>query len=113
MKCTWTVADVAGKPADVYEPPGATRPRFGVLYLHDWTLETLRDRPAFTQRFDELQLGCVCPQGGRCWWADRICAEFDAQRTPERHLLDHVLPFFAQRWGLAPRAVGLEYDGGR
>src|SRR5207249_4486642 len=70
-------------------------------------LETLRDKPAFTKLFDDSSLVCICPHGGRCWWADRICAEFDPAISPERHLLQHVLPFFQSRWGLAPRAVGL------
>src|SRR5262249_24369873 len=40
--CTQVV--IAGKKADVFDPP---RPRFGVLFLHGHGLETLRDRPAF------------------------------------------------------------------
>ncbi len=105
MSGTWTSAEIAGKPADVYDPPG--RPRFGVLYLHDYDRLTLRDQPVFTRLFAELDLACVCPAGGRCWWADRVCPEFDAQVTPERYLLESVVPFFRQRWGLWPRAVGL------
>jgi S-formylglutathione hydrolase len=102
---TWSRADIAGKPADIYDPPGA--PRFGVLYLHGIGLETLASADTFTRLFAELRLACVCPHGQRSWWADRICAEFDPKVTPERYLLDAVLPFFAQRWGLHPRAIGL------
>jgi S-formylglutathione hydrolase len=106
MNGTWTRADIAGKPADVYEPPGG-RPRFGILYLHGAGLETLVEKPTFTHLFDELHLGCVCPHGMRSWWADRVCAEFDPRLTPERHLLDNVTPYFARRWGLGPRSVAL------
>lgn len=107
MNGTWTTLDIAGKPADVYDLADGARPRFGVLFLHGIGLETLRARSAFTRVFDELKLACVCPHGGRCWWADRVCAEFDARLTPERHLRDNVLPFFRERWNLPPRAVGL------
>ncbi len=107
MNGTWTREDVGEKPADVYEPGGGARPRFGVLYLHDVDGETLADRPAFTNLFDELRLACVCPHGRRCWWTDRPCPEFDAQLTPERHLLTNVLPYFEWRWGFRPGAVGL------
>ena len=107
MSGIWTTADIAGKRADVYHPPSAERPRFGVLFLHPLGLETLHDRPAFTRVFAELGMTCVCPHTQRCWWTDRICAEFDSQITPERHLHDHVLPYFRQRWNLAPRAIGL------
>ncbi|HEV3259270.1 MAG TPA: alpha/beta hydrolase-fold protein [Gemmataceae bacterium] len=108
MQGTWISAEIAGKAADVYEPEGAGKPRFGVLHLHGGSLETLRDRPAFTRLFDERKLACVCPHGGRCWWVDRLCPEFDPKLTPERYLIDWVLPFFRQRWGLAPPAVGVQ-----
>lgn len=106
MNGTWTTADVAGKPADVYEPPQP--PRFGVLHLHGASLETLRDRPAFTRLFDELRLACVCPHGDHSWWGDRLWPPFDAHVTPERYLLDQMLPFFERRWGFGPPAVGLQ-----
>jgi S-formylglutathione hydrolase len=107
MSGTWTRATIAGKAADIYDLPGAAPPRFGVLFLHGVGRETLTGNAAFTKLFAELRLACVCPHGQRCWWGDRICTEFDAQVTPERYLLDSVLPFFAERWGLRPRAVGL------
>jgi S-formylglutathione hydrolase len=108
MQGTWTSVDIAGKQADLYDLQGSVRPRFGILHLHGIGLETLRDRPVFTRWLDELQLACICPHGQRSWWADRVCTEFDPRLTPERYLLDHVLPFFHQRWGLAPRAVGVQ-----
>jgi S-formylglutathione hydrolase len=107
MNGTWNLVELAGKPAEVYDLAGASSPRFGILYLHGYGLKTLRDELAFTRLFDELGLACVCPHGQHSWWADRICAEFDPVVTPERHLRENVLPFFEQRWGLAPRAVGL------
>jgi S-formylglutathione hydrolase len=106
MKGTWSRENLAGKAADVYQPAGSA-PRFGILFLHGHGLETLRDRPAFTRLFDELRLACVCPHGQRSWWVDRVCPEFDPVLSPERHLLDQVLPFFQERWQLAPRAVAL------
>lgn len=105
MPGTWTTTAVGGKPADVFDPPA--KPRFGVLFLHPVGLETLRDRPAYTRVLAELNLACVCPHGGRCWWADRVCEEFDPALTPERHLLDRVVPYFKERWGIVPRGIGL------
>jgi S-formylglutathione hydrolase len=107
MGGSWTRVTIAGKEADVYDPPGEGRPRFGVLFLHGVGLETLADNPAYTRLFAELRLACVCPHGQRSWWGNRVCAEFDAKVTPERYLLDSVLPFFEARWGLRPRAIGL------
>jgi S-formylglutathione hydrolase len=110
MQGSWSALEIAGKPADVYEPAGC-HPAFGVLHLHDVGLDTLRDRPAFTRWFDELGVACVCPHGKRCWWADRPCPEFDPDLTPERYLLRHVLAYFAERWGLAARAVAIQGVG--
>jgi S-formylglutathione hydrolase len=103
----WTQTEIAGKKADVYEPPGLKRARFGILFLHPVGQETLVGNTAFTRIFDQLNLVCVSPHGGRCWWADRVCQEFDATLTPERFLLDQVVPYFQQRWNLAPPAIGL------
>src|SRR3954469_21355630 len=105
MNGRWTEVRIADKKTDVYDPPG--KPRFAVLHLHGVGLESLRDRPAYTRVLDELNLACACPLGMRCWWGDRVCEEFDPQLTPERFLLDHVVPALRQRWGLAERAVGL------
>src|SRR5262245_8712626 len=107
MNGTWHARDLAGKRADVYQLAGGAPPRFGVLYLHSGGLETLVGKMAFTRLFDELRLACVCPPGQMSWWADRRCTDFDPVMTPERWLLDHVLPFFRAAWGLAPPAVGL------
>ena len=107
MNGTWTQAEIAGKRLDVYQPPATPRPRFAVLYLHGSGLETLCDKPVFTRLFDEHGLACVCPHGQQCWWTDRICMDFDPKLTPERFLLDHVVPFLQERWGLTPPAIGL------
>lgn len=105
MNGAWSNLQLAGKTVEVYDPP--KKPRFGVLFLHPLGLETLRDRPAYTKLFDQYQLACACPQAGRSWWADRACLEFDAELTPEKHLLDNVLPLFQERWGLPARSIGL------
>lgn len=107
MNGVWTRLDICSKPADVYDLADSDRPRFGVLYLHGAGLETLVGYPAFTRLFDELRLVCVCPHSQRSWWADRICAEFDPQTTPERHLLQSIVPFFRERWDISPRGIGL------
>jgi S-formylglutathione hydrolase len=104
----WATVAVAGKQADLFEPSQAGRPRFGVIHLHGVGLSTLIDRPVFTRWLEELQLACICPHGQRCWWADRICPEFDDHITAERYLLGQIVRYFGERWGLAPRAIGLQ-----
>jgi S-formylglutathione hydrolase len=107
MIAAWTKVAIAGKEADVFDPPGVSKPRFGVIFLHGYGRETLPDYPAFGNRLEELKLACVCPHGQRSWWGDRICTEFDAQVTLERYLLDSVVPLFWDRWGITPPGIGL------
>src|SRR5262249_36830498 len=102
---TWRTLDVGGKPAELFEP--APDVHFGVIYLHTFAQESLANNPVFTKLFGETKLACICPRGGRCWWTDRVCTEFDVNLTPERYVLDAVLPFVSERWNLGPRGVGL------
>ena len=107
MQGAWSLENVGDKPADVYDLSPSPKPRFGILFLHPVGLETLVDRPAFTRVLDELRLVCVCPHGHHSWWTDRICREFDPNITAEKFVLDQVVPFFAARWDIRPRAIGL------
>ncbi|MCS6850150.1 MAG: alpha/beta hydrolase-fold protein [Gemmataceae bacterium] len=111
MPGTWTQEWIGGKPADVFQPADTPKPRFGLLHLHHAGLGTLSEQPVFVRWLDHFRLACICPRGGMSWWADRLCPSFDPHITPERHLLQHVLPHFEVRWGLRPGAVGLHGIG--
>jgi S-formylglutathione hydrolase FrmB len=106
MAGQWSAVDIAGKPADVFEPP-AGKPRFGLIYLHGIGQETLSDRPVYKQLFADLGIGCVVPQGGYSWWSDKPLPEYDAKRTAEKYLINDVVPDLCRRWGLPDRAIGL------
>jgi S-formylglutathione hydrolase len=101
----WQSVTIGGKSATLFEPAGG--PRYGVIYLHTYNQEALAGNADFTKLFEELKLGCVCPPGGRCWWVDRICAEFDSTVSPERFILQSIAPFLRQRWQLGPRGIAL------
>lgn len=104
----WTRVDIAGKPADVLD---VAHSRFAVLFLHDLDQKTLAESRAFTAELRHAGLACVCPHGKRCWWLDRVCAEFDPLLPPETYLLQHVVPFAEHRWNLAPRRLALSGIG--
>jgi pimeloyl-ACP methyl ester carboxylesterase len=106
MSGKWTAVDIAGKPADIYDPP-IGRPRFGLIYLHGIGQESLADRQVYTDVFAELGLGCVVPRGGFTWWSDRQLAEYDPVRTAEGYVRNDVVPYIRQRWLLPARAIGL------
>ncbi len=105
MNGTWNDLQIAGKPVELYTPPG--KPRFGLLFLHPLGLETLRGRSAYTRLFDQHHLACICPHVQRSWWVDRVCREFDPALTPEKHVLEYVLPLFRSQWNLMPRSIGV------
>ncbi len=108
----WTRVAIGDKTADAFAPVDA-RPQC-VLYLHSLAEESPATDAAFTATLRQLRLRCLSPRGGWCWWADRVCPEFDAAVTPERVVLDALVPWAEARWGLGPRAValaGLEMGG--
>jgi len=107
MSGVWSSVEVGGKQVDIYDPPGPGRPRFGLLYLHTYGLETLADNATFTRLFARHNLACAFPQGMHSWWTDRVCPEFDERLTAEHHLLDNVLPYSQTRWQLEPRNLAV------
>jgi S-formylglutathione hydrolase len=101
----WASIAIGGKPADVFDPPGALP--FALIYLHSLAEETPATDAGFTELLKQHRLRCVAPRGRRCWWADRVCEEFDASATPERYLLDELVPWAEAAWQLGPRAIAL------
>src|SRR4051812_33927912 len=105
MLTGWAKAEIGGKPADVFGPPGAVR--FGVLFLHPVGGESPATNAAYTDAFRRHNLAVVAPWGGASWWADRIDPGFDPTLTAEQHLLRNVVPWMETAWRLGPRAVAV------
>jgi S-formylglutathione hydrolase len=103
----WTVTDLDGHAADIFEPTEPHPSGLVVIYLHGVHLARLDDKPVFTRLLGEHGLRVVGPRTGPTWWADRLSDAFDPRRTPERYVLDHVLPFIERQWGAAPPKIGL------
>ncbi len=97
MRSGWRRSDIAGKRVDWFTPKNTSFP-FGLIHLHGIGKETLADNPIYTEALDEFGFACACPHGERSWWSDRICQEFDANRTAEQWLLHDVLPAVQTRW---------------
>jgi S-formylglutathione hydrolase len=108
----WARIEIAGKPADVFDPGGS--PRFALLFLHPESGATPAESAAYTAQLRRFGLPCVAPHGARSWWVDRVCPEFDPELTAEQHVLQHVVPWMEERWRLGPRgiaATGIEMGG--
>ncbi len=107
MPGNWSTATIAGHPCDLYEPPERNRYGYVVLYLHGVHLNRLDDKPAFIHEFDKHGLPVIAPHTQRSWWTDKICQEFDPSISAEKHVLQNVLPFIAERFGSRPPRIGL------
>jgi len=101
----WQRLSIAGKPADLFDPPSALP--FALLYLHDEPSATPAIDVALTAELQSRRLRCVAPIAGPSWWVDRVAPAFDTELTAERHLLQNVSPWIESSWRLAPRAVAV------
>lgn len=104
---TWSTIEIAGKPADVYEPLKPSAEPRAILFLHGHGQERLVNNAIFTAEFERHGLRVVCPQGKRSWWLDRICAEFDPVVTPMDYLRNSIVSFIETHWNIRPPAIGL------
>ena len=103
----WTTIEIAGKSADIFEPATPRAEPVAVLHLHGHGLTTLKDNPEYSRELDRHQFHCVCPHGQRSWWLDRVCSEFDAQKTPQDFLLHDVVPWIESEWNIQPPQIAL------
>jgi S-formylglutathione hydrolase FrmB len=103
----WEVVDVAGHPCDVFTPESPNPHGFLTVYLHGVHLGRLVDNPVATELLAAHGLPCLAPMTQRSWWTDKLCEEFDPKHTAERYLLDHVMPYVAERWGAKPSQTAL------
>ncbi len=103
----WAALDLAGHPCDVFEPSEGNPNGYVVLYLHGVHQGSLREQAAFVDQFEQHGLRVVAPQTARSWWVDRICPEFDASITAQQHVIQNVLPFIRERFGIEPPRIAL------
>jgi S-formylglutathione hydrolase FrmB len=104
---TWSQVEIAGHRCRIYEPPEPSLHKFTVVYLHCSEAASLRAYPAFGREFDRFGLRAIEPVTGRSWWTSRIWPEFDPAISAESYVLDHVLPYVADRFGATPPRLAL------
>jgi S-formylglutathione hydrolase FrmB len=103
----WSNVDVAGHRCRVFEPSRPSPHGFVVVYLHCSEAASLRNYPAFVDEFERHGLRVIEPVTGRSWWTDRIWPEFDATISAEGYVLEHVMPYVAERWAAQPPRLSL------
>ena len=110
---TWSEIELAGHACDVFQPAQCNDRGFAVIYLHGVRMTRLADNAVFTHKFARHGLPVIAPMTGPCWWTDRICPEFDPHLTPERHVLENVLPLVKSRWNAAAASRAARHKHGR
>ena len=103
----WSQIDLAGHPCPLYEPHEPNEHGYTVLYLHGRYQGTPADRAQMMEHFANHGLRIIAPLSRRSWWADRLCLDFDPHITPEKYLLQKVLPYMHQRWQCEPPRIAL------
>jgi S-formylglutathione hydrolase len=104
----WSRIEIGGKAADVFTPES---PRFALLFLHDFDGTSPAANEPLTALLNRHGLSCTAPLCGPCWWVDRVCSAFDADITPERFLLDHVVPTMEANGKVAIAGIGMGGHG--
>lgn len=102
----WSIETVGGHACGVLAPAGGPAGR-AVLWLHDLDAALPHGSDAILAALVSAGLPVLAPCTGRSWWLDRIIPAFDAVVTPERFVLEAVVPEFARRFGAAPPGIAV------
>lgn len=102
MHPQWVVTEIAEHDAVAHVPPNALP--FALLWLHD-ELDEVPE--ALAAELTARRLRCVAPLARQSWWVDRVCPTFDPTLTPERHVIDNVLPWITSTWNIPPRGIAV------
>jgi pimeloyl-ACP methyl ester carboxylesterase len=102
----WSTVTIAGRECEVFAPPDPL-PGRALVYLHDLHGESLRACPPLCGPIETARLPVVAPGAGRSWWLDRPMPGFDAALTPERFVIDRLLPEIASRFGVRPPGIAV------
>ena len=103
----WSSEALDGRRIDIFIPKGDAPPTAAVLFLHGHGRILLNQNAVFSQLFQDHSLAAVCPDGGRSWWLDTVCNEFDETVTPQNWLIDSVVPFVEKRLSIHPPRIAL------
>ena len=103
----WKRQDVDGHPCDLFFPEQPNPFGYAVIYLHDLSLQGLRGRSSFEHAFEKHGLRVIVPEGKRSWWSDKICVEFDNNRTAQNYILESLVPWLAAHWEVVPPKIAI------
>ncbi len=103
----WSDVQIAGHRCRAFTPCAPSPHGFTAIYLHDEEDSKFEQLSSLTQQFEKHGLRCLAPLTGLSWWTDRVWPPFDDAVSPERFLLDGVVPWLAGHWQVAPPQLAL------
>lgn len=103
----WSQQTLAGRSVDVFIPQAVNQPKAAVLFLHGHGGIGLTENQTFTEQFEQRGLIAICPDGGRAWWLDQICSDFDPQISPMNWIANELMPVVESDFGIAERRTAV------
>ncbi|MEJ7592972.1 MAG: alpha/beta hydrolase-fold protein [Planctomycetaceae bacterium] len=103
----WHTKSLDGRRVDIFVPQIETPPQAAVLFLHGHGRVLLNENLIFSRLFQQHGLVAVCPDGGRSWWLDVLCREFDTEQTPQHWLVNSVVPFIERSFSVTTPRIAL------
>jgi S-formylglutathione hydrolase FrmB len=103
----WSTLQLDGRRIEVFDPESSETILGVVLFLHGHGRVMLNENPVFTQLFRQHHLAAVCPDGGQSWWLDLISPDFSSEQTPQRWLLNRVIPVIQERYSVSHPQIAL------
>lgn len=103
----WQTVSCEDQTLQVFTPIHGEAPAGCVLFLHGHGRQFLNENGVFTELLQQHNLTAVCPDGKRSWWMNRLCGEFSTQISPQDWLLESLVPWITQRFGITPPHIAL------
>ena len=103
----WRRQEIAGRPAELFDPAPSNSAAGAVLFLHDFDSRPLSESAVFTAQLARHSLRAVCPIADRCWWTTVPCPDFDPTVSPLQFVRESVVPFVENEWGAVAPQIAL------
>ena len=106
-----TRVEIHGHPCEIFEPQRPNPHEYLVVYLHDVNQHPLSELTDLRQLCASAGLRAISPLTGSSWWTDRPFPSFSHQLTAERFVVQQIVAYASERWGVQPPKMALMGSG--
>jgi len=78
-----------------------------MIYLHGVRERWLQEITGLRDLIEQAKIPVIAPRSGRSWWLDRVVPSFHATITPERFVIDRIVPEVGRRFGVEPPGIAI------